>query len=114
MPIFDYLCPICQTIQEDVIQFTSDEKPVLCPVCYYEMNKKISSPGFCYVKGGGSGSEYGQGVEFVDELDRRREAAAKGHGNSVIKMSMDSNGNVSTDSIETTGEAFKNAYKKQD
>lgn len=57
MPIYDYRCTACRTMDERMRQITERDEPAACPNCGSRMERQLTSPLFRFkgvvTKGGG-------------------------------------------------------------
>lgn len=97
MPLYDRTCDDCGYKEIDRLETVNVIVLISCPKCAATaFRKQLSHPAFCFVRGESA-------CDMGTVLDDRRAAAAAGHGNTTIKMSMNDRGEVTTDDIVKTG-----------
>lgn len=79
MALFDRECKSCGLIEIDRLEAFGAEETIECPECHaHTFNKLACCPSFIWIAGESA-------ADFANELDKRRQAASEGHGNTSFK-----------------------------
>jgi predicted nucleic acid-binding Zn ribbon protein len=79
MSLYDRRCTACNLIEIDRLEAFGADELIECPECHsLSFKKQPCCPSFIWIAGENA-------ADFANELDRRREAAANGHGNHSLK-----------------------------